>query len=381
MKKWVSLCAIALTIASCDNNRQFTIEGHVTDASGETLYLESLAPNAGGVLDSVVLDKNGAFAFKEDAPLYPEFYQLRLGESVVHVAIDSTETLTFSAKASDFANGYELTGSDECEKMRIVARESAKLKSRINELSQVRASKGNQEDELLDEVVKEIADYKAKMLDLALENPASASSYYIVYQEINGGRIFSPYDASDRKLIAAVATGFDMNYPQSPRTKQLKEMTLQAMAADRIAARQASTELEAEATTLLDIELYDHMGRKQQLSELAKKGKVILLDFTVYQTEVSPAYNMLLAELYRKYADRGLEIYQVSMDADEQAWRVSADNLPWVCVRDPRGIYSNYAAMYNVQQLPTCFVIDRSGGIAKRLEKATEIEKAIQAHL
>lgn len=379
MKKWIFLCAIALAVTAC-NKREFTIEGRVTDADGQILYLESLASGQPEVLESVALDKEGSFKFTQEAPQYPEFYQLRLNESLVHFAIDSTETLTFSARATDFADGYELTGSDECTKMRIVTDESGKLKKRINELSRAIESKSNQVDSLRQQAVQALADYKKKMFNLVLENPASATSYYIVFQEINGDKIFNPYNAEDRKLIAAVATGFDMRYPESPRSKQLKEMTLAAMASDW-AEKQEIPDIEAEAASYIDVELYDQLGRKQTLAEQVENNKVVLLSFTAYQTEYSPAYNMKLAELYKRYKNRGLEIYQISFDADEQAWKVAADNLPWVCVRDPQTVYSSYASMYNVKTLPTCFVIDKNDGVVKRIEKVGEIESAIQSRL
>lgn len=379
MEKWIFLCAIALAVTAC-NKREFTIEGRVTDADGQILYLESLASGQPEVLESVALDKEGSFKFTQEAPQYPEFYQLRLNGSLVHFAIDSTETLTFSARATDFADGYELTGSDECTKMRIVTDESGKLKKRINELSRAIESKSNQVDSLRQQAVQALAEYKKKMFNLVLENPASATSYYIVFQEINGDKIFDPYNAEDRKLIAAVATGFDMRYPESPRSKQLKEMTLAAMASDW-AEKQEIPDIEAETASYIDVELYDQLGRKQTLAEQVENNKVVLLSFTAYQTEYSPAYNMKLAELYKRYKNRGLEIYQISFDADEQAWKVAADNLPWVCVRDPQTVYSSYASMYNVKTLPTCFVIDKNDGVVKRIEKVGEIESAIQSRL
>ena len=379
MKKWIFLCAIALAVTAC-NKREFTIEGRVTDADGQILYLESLASGQPEVLESVALDKEGSFKFTQEAPQYPEFYQLRLNGSLVHFAIDSTETLTFSARVTDFADGYELTGSDECTKMRIVTGESGKWKKRINELSRAIESKSNQVDSLRQQAVQALAEYKKKMFNLVLENPASATSYYIVFQEINGDKIFDPYNAEDRKLIAAVATGFDMRYPESPRSKQLKEMTLAAMASDW-AEKQEIPDIEAETASYIDVELYDQLGRKQTLAEQVENNKVVLLSFTAYQTEYSPAYNMKLAELYKRYKNRGLEIYQISFDADEQAWKVAADNLPWVCVRDPQTVYSSYASMYNVKTLPTCFVIDKNDGVVKRIEKVGEIESAIQSRL
>lgn len=378
MRKWIFLCAIAVAATSCDN-RRFTIEGRVADAEGEVLYLESLAGQP-AIIDSVELDKNGAFTFKQEAPQYPEFYQLRLNGAVVHFAVDSTETLNFTGSAKDFSRSYELTGSDECAKMRIVAEESARLKSRINELNQALASNSSQIEELRTQAVESLAEYKEKMLNLVLENPSSAAAYYIVFQEINGDKIFDPYDAGDRKLIAAVATGFNAIYPDSPRTKQLNDMTLAAIAAERAAQRELP-EIEAETASILDIELYDLRGRKQTLSHLVAANKVVLLDFTAYQTDYSPVYNMKLAELYKKYRAKGLEIYQISLDAGEQAWKVAADNLPWVCVRDPQSLRSRNASMYNVTQLPTCFVIDKNDGIVKRIENPDEIEPAIRARL
>lgn len=379
MKKWVFGCAMALVITSCDN-KKFSIQGRVADADGQVLYLESLAVNGTELLDSVELDKDGRFKFKYHAPQYPEFYQLRLDKSIIHLAIDSTETLNLSANAADFANDYELTGSDECVKMRIVAQESAKLKKRIDELSRAMSSNSDRVDDLRKQAIEDLAAYKKKMFDLVLENPASATAYYIVFQEINGDKIFDPYDADDRKLIAAVATGFDSLYPDSPRSKQLKNMTLAAIAAER-AAQKEKSEIEASTANFLDMELYDLRGRKKVLSNFVDAGKVVLLSFTAYQADYSPVYNMKLAELYKKYKSKGLEIYQVSLDADEQAWKVAADNLPWICVRDPQSVYSHNAAMYNVKTLPTCFVIDRNDGIVKRIEKVDEIEKAVQSRL
>ena len=55
MRKWIFLCAIAVAVTSC-SKRQFTIEGDVTGAHGQMLYLESLATGQPVALDSVTLD-------------------------------------------------------------------------------------------------------------------------------------------------------------------------------------------------------------------------------------------------------------------------------------------------------------------------------------
>ena len=69
----------------------------------------------------------------------------------------------------------------------------------------------------------------------------------------------------------------------------------------------------------------------RRLSDL--KDNVVLVDFTVYNHVQAAAHNLALRELYNKYHDKGLEIYQISLDTDEHFWKTSADNLPWICVR------------------------------------------------
>ena len=66
------------------------------------------------------------------------------------------------------------------------------------------------------------------------------------------------------------------------------------------------------------------------MSEL--KGKAVIVDFTVYQSAVSATHNYMLRDLYDKYAAQGLEIYQVSLDADEHYWKTTATIcLGFVC--------------------------------------------------
>ena len=111
------------------------------------------------------------------------------------------------------------------------------------------------------------------------------------------------------------------------------------------------------------------------------KGKVVILDFTIYQSAVSATHNYMLRDLYDKYAARGLEIYQVSLDADEHYWKTTANNLPWICVRDGNGIYSTYATAYNVQNLPTLFLVTRANELSARSETIKDLEAAVKALL
>jgi len=108
------------------------------------------------------------------------------------------------------------------------------------------------------------------------------------------------------------------------------------------------------------------------------KGKVVLIDFTAYSNSMSVAHNMALRELYAKYQAQGLEIYQISLDVDEHFWKTSADNLPWICVRDANGPYSQYVTLYGVAGVPSVFLVDRNNELKLRGENIKDLEAEIR---
>jgi hypothetical protein len=89
----------------------------------------------------------------------------------------------------------------------------------------------------------------------------------------------------------------------------------------------------------------------------------------------------MLRDLYSKYASKGLEIYQVSLDADEHFWKTSAVNLPWICVRDGDGVYSTNVALYNVKQVPAIFLINRNNELRMRGDEIKDLDAAVKSLL
>ena len=87
--------------------------------------------------------------------------------------------------------------------------------------------------------------------------------------------------------------------------------------------------------------------------------------------------------LYEKYHDRGFEIYQVCVD-EKPVWAsiVRSQNLPWISVNDGLGINSPAVAAYNLNSIPTMFIISRESDIlARDIYDPAEIENIIQKNL
>jgi len=70
--------------------------------------------------------------------------------------------------------------------------------------------------------------------------------------------------------------------------------------------------------------------------------------------------------LYNKYQAKGLEIYQVSLDRSILLWKNSTESIPWICVRDENGPNSKVVASYNIQKIPTLFLLNRKGSLDGR---------------
>ena len=231
-----------------------------------------------------------------------------------------------------------------------------------------------------DSLVKLVSNYKNEVQrNYIFAAPNKPYAYFALFQQLNGYMIFDPLTSKDDvKCFAAVATSLNNLYPHADRSRNLYNMVIKGMKNTRT-PKTTPVEIPADKvreTSIIDIALNDLKGNTRHLTDL--KGKVVLIDFTAYATPTSGARNLLLRELYDKYASKGLEIYQISLDADEHFWKTAADNLPWICVRDPQGVYSSVVGLYGVTQLPTAFLVNRKNELNVRLDEKTDLEEAIK---
>ena len=380
MKKIFCIALAAAALGACSSGPQFKVTGKVDGADGKMLYLEASALEGIVPLDSVKLKADGTFSFESSRPASPEFYRLRVDDKVINLAVDSTETLTVTAPYATFATGYQVTGSPDCEKIKQLTLLQAKLQAdadRLAEDAQARRIGMDVYQQRLSALLKK---YKDEVkINYIFAAPNTTAAYFALFQKLNNYLIFDPLNSKDDvKCFAAVATSLNNRYPDADRTKNLYNIVIKGMKNTRT-PQQTVVEIPEEnvqETGVIDINLRDLRGAAHKLTDL--KGKVVLLDFTVYQSAVSASHNYMLRDLYDKYAKQGLEIYQVSLDADEHYWKTIASNLPWICVRDAAGVYSSVVSLYGVQSLPSVFLINRDNELRARGETIKDLEAAVK---
>lgn len=130
--------------------------------------------------------------------------------------------------------------------------------------------------------------------------------------------------------------------------------------------------------TAADLSLPDLNGKKVSLSGL--KGKVVLIDFWASWCGPCRQNNPRLVKLYKKYHEKGFEIYGISLDEDIDSWKkaVRHDRLTWIQVIDDRGWEALSVSAYGIDMIPTSFLIDREGVIRSINAEGPELESSVK---
>ena len=347
-------------LASCNGNK-FHIDGTIDGASDTTtLVLEQSSNGQWYLIDSVSVDKNGKFSVSAEAPVVPGIYQLRLGNQTICFPIDSLDHLTINAKLPNFGREYTVSGSEHAEQVMKIDQEAM----------QFAGGKGTPAERQA---------WKDKLARQVAADPSGIVAYYVINKYVDGKPLFDPMNDNDLRFIGAVANAFNSFRPNDPRTEYLVNLLLDGQRRRRSMSAPTDT-VYADVATLLDIKLQDYNGKEYCLSQVAADNRVVLLDFTAYAAEIAPQLNKLLNDIYQTYRTRGLAIYQVSLDQDNVLWRQAAKNLPWITVYDPMSIDSQNVGNYNVNGIPTTFII-KNGEIVERVEDATRLKAAVARYM
>lgn len=371
-------------VTSC-NEKKFHIDGTITGAADSTLYFENMGLDGAVKIDSAKLSEDGTFAFEGTAPTAPEFYRLRIAGQFINIAVDSTETINIKAQYPQMATQYEVSGSEDCQRIKELSLMQSSLQAQVNAIAR-NPELGAQA--VADSVSRIVETYKTRVkTEYIFKAPMKASSYFALFQTIYAGGqpvlLFNPRTSEqDIKVFGAVATSWDTFYPNEKRGENLHNIAIEGMKDVRyLRSQQQAEEIEASKVNtsgILDFTLTDNTGAARSLSSL--KGNVVLLDFHLFADQNSMKRIMSLRELYNKYHAQGFQIYQVAIDGDEHFWKTQTAALPWISTRVDDNT-SSVLQMYNVQQVPTFFLLNRSCNVVKRDAQIKDIDAEIKALL
>ena len=363
----------AALMCGCQSSK-VKISGRFVGNDAREVYLEQLAPLSPSVIDSARLAEDGSYEFRlKEVPPTPVLYNIIYNGERIPLLLAGGDRLTVSSVGSVVRN-YTVEGSVESDLLRQFYQAFVSGAQQLDDLA-ARFAEPDLTDEarrnLASEYTAEYYRIRREQLRFIIENKSSLAAVYALYQRLPGDTYLFNGD-SDVVYYRTVAEALEQSHPDSPYLQTLLAEITRMEARLSLSSRITESEYP-------DLELMDIYGKKIRLSSLA--GKVILLDFWSVELGSSNTLNADLKEIYRKYADApvGFEVYQVAIDTSKAIWitAVQEQQLPWVSVSDLRGRGSAALGLYNVQKLPTNFLIDRNGTIVARDIYGEKLERKL----
>lgn len=343
--------AVALASVSCAHTAK--IDGVLEQAPSSEVIVKLLDVNKYEVLDTVAVDASGKFSCKVDVQEgQPEFIYLFHGDrKIASLLLSEGDNVTVKA---DTMGNYTVAGSEESEKLAQVEKDYAAVVARMDVLAKkLEKASSDEAAALSKEIYNEYVAYYRSRVRYVMENSKSLTSVPVFYQVL-GENLPVFGQMTDAIHFNNICDSLETVFPDSKYVKALRK---------EAEVRQSQMELNARLGTaeeigFPDITLPDTKGNKVRLSDV--EAKVVLVQFWTATEAAQKMFNMdVLMPLYDEYHAKGLEIYQIALDPDKVTWAnvVKEQKLPWISVCDGLGGNSPYTILYNINALPSTFII------------------------
>jgi peroxiredoxin len=129
-----------------------------------------------------------------------------------------------------------------------------------------------------------------------------------------------------------------------------------------------------------EIDLPTLDDKKLKLSSF--RGKLVLVDFWASWCAPCRLENRVLARVYRDFEAKGFVVFSVSLDSDKADWQaaIQKDRLVWnTHFSDLQGWENQAALQYKIEQIPTNYLLDKTGKIIAMNLRGEEIENHVRA--
>ena len=375
MKKWIIWVCAMLLLTACRQAPVARIYATLEGAGEKAVVLQKFNYNRMVTIDTIRTDHDGHFNYRiKLTGNAPYIYYLSLDEKpVASLVLLPSDQVTLTVPAE---GPFTVEGSEESV---LYQQANAAFSTAAAQINAFAASLTDDSPEAEIQAAnramsKVYVDYKREAIKQIVSHPGSITSAITLSRRFTDNLpVFG--QESDIVFYQTVLDSLSQVYPKTEYLKAIQEV-LDARDKDlALSARFGDLEV----ISFPDLIMPDVEGKDRTLSDL--KGQVIILSFWSVEQDEHKVFNVDLAELYAKYHAQGLEVYQVSLDADKPTWAsvVRNQRLPWISVNDGFGTQSPALAAYNVDHIPTMFVFDRAGDIAARdLFERDDLEQQIR---
>jgi hypothetical protein len=366
MKRIIFLLALVIIFSGCKNKNSFLVDGTIKGRKEKYIYINRLDVNTPVFLDSARIGRNGRFRFKIRAA-EPDFYQMGFSKAeFITLLAEPGEKIKLELSGENFFENYRVSGSAGSEKLQLLDHNLTETKRKLDSLrteyEKARNEPGfDQKGPALEESFnKTIKEQRRKNIEFIIINVNSLASIKALYQRIDP-QTYVLYDPKDLQFLKIVTDSLTRHYPNSKHVQALARDFAKEM--NQMYVNQLEKLAKDLPKTSLDPDLKDINDKRISMSSL--RGKYVLLTFWSVQSEDCINENLQLKEIYKQYYKKGFEIYQINLDANEEAWKAAVrfDELPWISTREDDPGNPKNAILFNVKTLPANYLFDKEGSI------------------
>lgn len=367
IKKLSFFLLAALIFAGCKNNN-IEINGKLlAPVKGELLYLDELKSSELITVDSSTIAEDGTFSFKRRVE-FPSLYLLKTDETnFLTMLLEPGQNIFIKAYQDSLNYPSSISGSRGTELMNEYNR---RLLTTIDELKMLYdvyiqnlgteqlAAVMDRLDSLAQVHLNDLNTFTKEYID---KNLNSLVSLVALYQQVAPGQ-YILHPEKDLEYFIKVDSSLSLQYPDYEPVKSLHEQ-VQGLKSD-INAQKLKSPVGNETAEAPEIALPDPEGDTIKLT--STRGNIVLLDFWASWCNPCRKENPNLVKVYNMYHRRGFQIYQVSLDKTKEAWikGIEQDHLEqWIHVSDIKYWQSAVVQLYDLNQIPTSFLLDRDGRI------------------
>lgn len=224
------------------------------------------------------------------------------------------------------------------------------------------------------ELIKEYNGLFVKYRDLILEHASKNTDNEIGYFLLT---YYSDMDDTNNDD--------DMSY-MDKKMELIKKMPQDMQnrpAIKEVVARIEKVNAFAEGKKITDFTMHDIAGNPIRLLDEVKKNPITIIDFWASWCGPCLAEMPYMVEMYKRYNEKGLGLFGVSLDSDKEKWGNATKrfDIEWPQVSDLKGWNNAAAKMFNVKSIPFTIVVGKDGTILKIGLRGAELEEYVRTTL
>jgi len=362
-----------LLTPSCGNKNEageneILINGRFIHSRANIVYIDIIHVESLERIDSIELDEDGSlqFRYETDKPL---FLKISTAEkNFITLIAEPGQTIELSGDINALAKTYTTSGSPASELVATYLSFTEKQYARLDTLALIWENNKYAEDKMalrdsLDSLSNIVFhDQQQYALNILKKNPESLGSLFILYQSFGRAPVLDPVEYVS--VYEDFAKRLASKYPGSEHVGHLNMKVNKT----RLAIKEDSEIKERLDTGKVapDFALPDINDNMVKISEL--KGRVVLLHFWAAWSPESIRQLAALRQYQQTYSAKGLVIVSVSFDYDMEMWKtaVTKEKMKWINICDFKYTNSPIAKLYNIQQTPYLYLLNREGIIVAK---------------